>query len=144
MEGLKKTVVSQILLDDRELKKQFLNMVCTFLKPQSGLPLICQTSAENCEIEGWITSRPVEILGKTHYSPRIIGPSKNISAIIVNPHLGLGFVKIVHRGQEFETLHTYSNSENEAVMVILQPGFHCVLEGKTHVKFIEGRSNHMS
>lgn len=80
----------------------------------------------------------MEILGKLHHAPRIIGPSEYVSAIVVNPNWGTGLAKIVSKGQEYETLYTHSNGEDEAVMTFLQPGFHCVLMGNIHVKYIKG------
>ncbi|KAJ5292115.1 hypothetical protein N7478_001366 [Penicillium angulare] len=114
MEPLKTMVVSHIISDDEELKKQFGKL----------------TSDENCEIQGWITSKPVEILGKLHHAPRVIGPSDHLSAVIVDPNWGTGLAKIIFKGQERETLHTRSHGGDEAVMIFLQPGFHCVITGR--------------
>ena len=73
-----------------------------------------------------------------HHAPRIVGPSENISAVIINPNQGTGLAKIIYKGREYATLHTNSNGEDEAVMIFLQPGFYCVLKGNTRVKYIEG------
>jgi hypothetical protein len=138
MEPLKTLDVAHILYDNKELKKQFAKVVCSFPSYQFGFSLISQTLEENCEIEGWISSKSAEILGKLRQAPRVIGPSENISAVIVNCNWGFGLAKIVYQGREYGAFHTHSNGEDEAVMIFLHPGYYCVLTGNTHVKYIVG------
>lgn len=87
-------------------------------------------------IGDWITSKPVVILGKVHQAPRILGPDKDTSAVVIKSNGGTGTVKIVDGAEELGVVSTNSNCQQQAFMLFLKSGCKCIVEKNAIVKYV--------
>lgn len=92
-------------------------------------------------IEGWVTSKPVTILGKVYLAPRIMGPDANVAAVVVKLDSGNGVVKIVNGETQVEVFHTRPSEQERTTMIILEPGHHCIVMGHSSTKYVKRRNS---
>jgi hypothetical protein len=90
-------------------------------------------------IEGWVTSKPVAILGKVYSAPRVMGPDANLAAVVVKLNSDNGIVKIVNGEREVEVFHTRPSEQEKSIMIILERGHHCIVMGNSSTKYVTKR-----
>lgn len=66
-----------------------------------------------------------------------MGLVKKKSATVISLSGRAVIERVMYKGQGCETVHTHSYGEDKGNMIILSPGPYCVIEGKTHAKYIK-------